>query len=146
MANYPRWPKERNEFRKIAPSATYHGAMNKFHDLTDEKLKAGAKQAYLANEGKHSLESLIARAESIRSDGLAIINAAFLAYPKRRLSPARPGLPSMTADESSKVRKEIGLHLELAEYDLSTGRIFQASWRVACARVALKRRGERYLK
>ena len=84
-------------------------------------------------------------AESIRSDGLAIISAAKAAYPKTGSLPERPGLRSVTAHEAERIRHKIGVELALAEYDLSTGRIFQASHRVVLARTLLGRKGERYL-
>lgn len=137
------WHLRPNVWHPVWKSATWDSAVDRFRSIDDAFLAASAKEAHFASDFEKPVRSLRRVVDAVWRDGLAVIEAAEEAYPLSGAPPGRYGLGSVSSEKSQQVRARIARELATAHFDLSNGRIFQASHRVARARWLLERNGER---
>lgn len=132
-----------NEWKRIKRDAIWPDVVDNYRNTTKDEIIKRASRGAVAVGLEEPLDDIARVALYVHSRGLSIINAAEIVYSLRGYPRARSRLSDITSDRAVKVTRRMAEELALAFYDLTSGRVFQASHRIARARALLGRIGER---
>ena len=132
-----------NEWRKIKRDASWPDVVKQFRDASKSEITKIVSFNAVSIGLEEPIDDVIRVALYVHSQGLRLIEVAEIVYSLRGYPKARFGLSDITSDRAVKVVRKMSEELAVAFYDMTNGRVFQASHRIARARAHLGRIGER---